>query len=93
MRHQEVFIRMALYGEVFHCYFLATTVKEVHGELGGDTHHVESLFDNSFFRNIYLVHGGHRDGISVRIVRSEVEFVHFDIKITISYFITVEESG
>ena len=72
MRHQEILVGMTRYGEVVHNYFLSTPVHKVYSELGGNTHYVECLLYNSFFREIYLVHGRHWDGFSARIVRGEI---------------------
>jgi len=84
---------MARYGEVFHGYFLATPVLEVHGELGGNAHHIEHPVEIPFLREIYLVHGGHRDGFPGRIVRGEVEAVHRVFKTGHTLHIGVEECG
>ena len=65
-------------GNVRHRYAVhrdstATKILETAGELGSDTYHVERPIEIPLFSGkIYLVHGGHRDGASDRIVRSEV---------------------
>ena len=93
MYHQVRIIGNLRHRYAVHRDSIATKILETVGELGSDPYYVESPVEIPVFRKIYLVHRGHREGFSIRIIRSEIEVVYRIGKVGHVFCITVEEIG